>query len=256
MDKYNHHTPRKKAAGLVRGFRIFCGTVFAGMLFTVSGCLDIPEEPNTAQELERLDVVVLQAGKEDSTLLKIHPSDSSIVRADIFPRQYKQQLTFVWSRHTQDTSFVLGEGQTYKIKANTDKGMLPNELEVKDEVGNSILKEFEIAVNMEPMLSTETTPSMNDTLYGNAHTSILFKWKSDDFDSFDDGKLEHTLIIDGQRYPVGHLTEIWQSGFKNGKHTFQIIVFDTFGDSDTLAPTTFYMADTTSYTADTFGDEL
>ena len=133
--------------------------------------------------------------------------------------------------------------------------MLPNELKVTDEEGNSLLKEFEIAVNMEPMLSSATIPASNDTLYGNSHTSILFKWKSYDYDDFDEDRLEHTIIIDGLRYPVGHLSEIWQSGFEEGQHTFQIIVFDTFGDSDTLAPTTFYVADTTLHMADTLGGE-
>ena len=255
MDKYNHHTPRKRAAGIAGGFRIICGAVFASILLMASGCLDIPDEPNTAQELERLDIVVLQAGKEDSTLLKIRPSDSSVVRADVYPRQHKKQLSFTWLRHTLDTTFVLGKEQAYTIAANTSKDMLPNELKVTDEEGNSLLKKFEIAVNMEPMLSSATIPASNDTLYGNSHTSILFKWKSYDYDDFDEDRLEHTIIIDGLRYPVGHLSEIWQSGFEEGQHTFQIIVFDTFGDSDTLAPTTFYVADTTLHMADTLGGE-
>lgn len=238
------------------GFRLACGAVFAIAILMTYGCLDIPDDPNTAQELERLDIVVLQSGKEDSTLLKIRPSDSSIVRADIYPRQFKKQLSFTWLRSTQDTSFVLGNGQDYSIPENAGTDLIPNELEVIDEVGNSIRKSFDIIVNMEPMLSEATIPAQNDTLYGNVHTAILFKWKSFDNDSFDDGNLSHTLIIDGKRYPVGHLTEIRQSGFEEGTHTFQVIVLDSFGDSDTLAPTTFYMADTTSYTADTFGGEL
>ena len=220
-----------------------------------SGCLDIPDEPDTAQELERLDIVVLQAGKEDSTLLKIRPSDSSIARADIYPRQHKKQLSFTWLRNTLDTTIVLGEGLEYTIVKDADTNLIPNVLEVKDEVGNSISKSFDIIVNMEPMLSSTTIPALNDTLYGNSHTAILFKWKSYDYDDFDDGKLQHIIFIDGESYPVGRLTEIRQSGFEEGPHTFQIIVFDTFGDSDTLAPTTFYMADTTLHTADELGGE-
>ena len=117
-------------------------------------------------------------------------------------------------------------------------------LEVFDEVGNTLRKDFVINVNMAPKLNTTTIPANGDTLYGNEHTSIQFKWSSYDYDSFDENKLQHTLIIDGTEYPVSRLTEIVQSGFTEGKHTFQIIVQDSFGDADTLAPRSFYILDT------------
>ncbi|OWU99478.1 hypothetical protein B7994_10860 [Fibrobacter sp. UWR2] len=239
---HKHHTPHKLFAGILGRFRYILGTVFACMLF--AGCLDIPDKPNTESQLESIDVVVLQAGKEDSTLLKIRPNDSSEVRVVVYPRQYRKQLSFQWSRVIGDSSYVLGEGSEYTIAPNTDRDKIPNELQVMDEAGNSLKKDFEIFVNMEPILSSTTIPANEDTLYGNTHTAFLFKWKSYDNDSFDDGKLEHTLIIDGVYHPVGRLTEIRQSGFNEGQHSFQVIVFDTFGDSDTLAPMTFYVVDT------------
>jgi hypothetical protein len=81
---HKHHTPHKLFAGILGGFRYILGTVFACMLF--AGCLDIPDKPNTESQLESIDVVVLQAGKEDSTLLKIRPNDSSEVRVVVYPR--------------------------------------------------------------------------------------------------------------------------------------------------------------------------
>ena len=244
MDKLENHTPRGYSAGLSGGFRYICGAVFIAALFVLMCCLDIPDEPNTESQLEYVSIIVQQEGKEDSTLLKIHPSESSIVRSTVYPRQYKSQLSFQWSRHTKDSSYVLGEGPEYIIEAKADKNKIPNELKVTDEAGNSLTKSFEIFMNMEPVLNKSTIPAPNDTLYGNKHSAILFKWYSYDNDSFDEDKLEHTLIIDGQTYPVGRLTQIRQSGFNEGAHSFQIIVFDTFGDSDTLAPVTFYMVDT------------
>lgn len=247
MDKLENNTPRLNSAGLSGGFRCFrciCGAVFTVALFALLGCLDIPDEPNTESQLEYINVILQQEGKEDSTLLKIRPSESSIVRATVYPRQYKSRLSFQWSRHTKDSTHVLGEGTEYVIEANAGKSKIPNELKVTDEAGNFLTKNFEIFVNMEPSLSNNTIPAENDTIYGNKHSAILFKWYSFDNDSFDEDKLEHTLIIDGETYPVGRLTQIRQSGFGEGAHTFKIIVFDTFGDSDTLDPVTFYMVDT------------
>jgi hypothetical protein len=244
MDTKNHHRAclLRVARPIVVPFTSIA--FFACTLFALSGCLDIPDEPNTGHELESVEIVVLQAGKEDSTFLKIRPSDSSTVRASVYPRQYNKQLSFLWSRQTKDTSYVLGEEQDYTIYANAGLHQIPNALDISDEVGNSIHKEFNIVVNMEPAMEEKTVPADNDTLFGNTHTSILFKWKSYDNDDFDEDKLEHTLIIDGTTYPVGHLTEIRQSGFEEGPHTFQVIVFDTFGDSDTLGTRTFYVVDT------------
>ena len=63
-------------------------------------------------------------------------------------------------------------------------------------------------------------------------------------DAFDENRLQHTLIIDGSEYPVSRLTEILQSGFTEGEHSFQILVQDTFGDADTLPERHFYVIDT------------
>ena len=54
----------------------------------------------------------------------------------------------------------------------------------------------------------------------------------------------HTLVIDSVRASVGSVTEIMQSGFAEGKHTFRVIVYDSYGDADSLSEKTFYMLDT------------
>ena len=213
-------------------------------LATLSGCLDIPDEPAEKVYLERLDIFVLQEGTADTTLMKIRPTDSSVVKAATYPMQLKNSLTCHWLYIKGDSATVMGEGYEYTIPANTKAKDIPNAVEVTDEVGNTFLKEFKIVVNLKPVLEPQTTPANGDTLYGNTNTSIKFKWNSYDSDSFDENHLEHTLVIDNVPYAVGGLTELMQSGFSEGRHTFQVIVNDTFGDADTLAEKTFYMVDT------------
>jgi hypothetical protein len=244
VEKKETHSLRMTPAGMRKGFRIACGAVFMVVALALSGCLDIPDEPNESQYVERVDVFLFQEGNQDSTLLKIRPNDSAVIRAAVYPRQFKNNLTFRWLYCKGDSASTIGDSAEYTIPASPKASDIPNALEVFDGVGNTIRKDFKISVNMAPTLYTKTIPADGDTLYGNVHTSFRFKWLSYDTDSFDENKLQHTLIIDGTEYPVSRLTEIVQSGFTEGKHTFQIIVQDSFGDADTLAPRTFYMLDT------------
>lgn len=227
-----------------KGFRIACGAVFAVAALALLGCLDVPDEPAEGIYLERLDIFVFQDGTADSTLLKIRPTDSSTVKVSTYPRQLKNSLSCRWLLVKKDSSFTIGEGFEYIIPANTKSNEIPNAIEVTDEVGNTVRKDFAISVNMPPQLEPETTPADGDTLYGNENFSVRFKWRSSDSDSFDENRLEHTLVIDNISYSVGNLTELQQSGFSEGRHSFSIIVKDSFGDADTLPAQTFYMVDT------------
>ena len=244
MEKKESHNPQKRSAGMYKGFRLVCGAVFFVALTALLGCLNVPDAPSESQFVERVDVLMLQAGSPDTTLLKIRPNDSAIVRASIYPRQYRHNLTFRWLYCKGDSATVIGDSMEYTIPPNPKISNIPNALEVVDEVGNSIRKDFKITVNMAPVLYTETIPGDGDTLYASLHTLIRFKWKSYDYDSFDENRLQHTLIIDGSEYPVSRLTEILQSGFTEGEHSFQILVQDTFGDADTLPERHFYVIDT------------
>lgn len=231
-------------AGMRKGFRIACGAVFVVVALALLGCLDLPDAPNESQYVERVDVFLFQEGNQDSTLLKIRPNDSAVIKASVYPMQFKNSLTFRWLYCIGDSTTVIGDSLTYTIPSSPKIHDIPNALEVADGVGNTIRKDFKVSVNMAPALHSTTIPANGATLYGNKHTSILFKWKSYDTDSFDENKLEHTLVIDGVEYPVGRLEEIMQSGFGEGEHTFQIMVKDSFGDADTLPVYRFYMLDT------------
>jgi hypothetical protein len=244
VEKKEHHNLQWLSAGISKGFRTLCGTVFAVAAIALIGCLDIPDEPTESTALEQLDIYVFQEGTADSTLLKVRPTDSSIVRASTYPRHLQSTLTCRWLQVKKDSNLVMGEGFEYTIPADAKSSDIPNAVEVTDVVGNTFLKEFKIVVNQKPTLDSITEPTSGDTLYGNRNTSIRFKWRSYDSDSFDENSLVHTLIIDSTSYSVGHLTEIMQSGFSEGAHTFQVIVADSFGDADTLPEKTFYMVDT------------
>ena len=243
MDKKEHHSLQKHSAGMFGGFRLACGAVLSIVIFTLIGCLDIPDEPQTAQEVESVSLYILQDGQQDSSLLKIRPGDSAILAAQVYPRQYKKDLTHNWIRRTTIGDTLLGTDETYTLPAQAKDSTLPNLLILKDKVGNTREYPFSIIVNTPPALSDETTPAEGDTLYGTANTTILFKWLSFDTDNEDFGKLTHTLIIDGTRASIGSINEIRQSGLAEGSHTFRVIVYDSYGDADSLPEITFYMID-------------
>ena len=244
MDKLEFHNPRVNSAGIFGGLRTACGVVFVIVAFTLLGCLDIPDEPETGREIESVSLYILQEGALDSSLLKIRHGESAVLGAQVYPRQYKKELSFRWVLRTSAGDSVLGSEADYTLPAFASELSLPNLLILEDKVGNAREFPVSIIVNTPPTLSKKTEPADGDTLYGSANTAVLFKWKSSDSDVSDFRQLSHTLIIDSVRVSVGSVTEIMQSGFAEGKHTFRVIVHDSYGDADSLSEMTFYMLDT------------
>lgn len=226
------------------GFRHACGAVFVIALLALLGCLDIPDEPETGREIEYVSLYILQDGQQDSSLLKIRPGDPATLAAQVFPRQYQKELTHHWIRRTEKDDILLGTEETYALPAHVAIESLPNLLVLKDRVGNSQEFPFSIIVNTPPEISRKTEPANGDMLYGSTNTAVRFKWTSSDSDSEDIGRLTHTLVIDGVQASVGTVSEIMQSGFSEGAHSFRVIVHDSYGDTDTLPEVTFYMVDT------------
>jgi|GEM_PF-689785 hypothetical protein len=239
-----HHNPRGNSAGIFGGFRRACGAVFAVAALALLGCLDIPDDPQTSQEIESVSLYILQEGSQDSTLLKIRPGDSAVLGAQVYPRQHKKDLSFRWVLRTSVGDSVLGSEAVYTLPAFANELSLPNLLILEDRVGNSQEIPVSVIVNTPPTLSQKTEPADGDTLYGSENTAVLFKWKSSDSDESDFKQLSHTLVIDSVRASVGSVTEIMQSGFAEGKHTFRVVVYDSYGDADSLSEKTFYMLDT------------
>lgn len=220
-------------------------TAFSAMF---TGCLDIPDYPESNREIEYVSVYAVQKGNSDSTALKIHPSDSATLMIDVYPRQYKKELSFEWfgmSPSTDTTEVIsLGSGDYFGIPSNTPQFFIPNRLVVYDKQGFSKTINFQVSINTPPQMGGETEPAKGDTLYGNQATSFLFKWNSTDPDLYNGDKLSHTLVIDGIRYNLGSMQSILQSGFTPGEHSFYVIVTDNYNDCDSISPRKFYVVDT------------
>lgn len=204
-----------------------------------SACFDIPSEPKTNNTLKSATVQIQQGNNTDSLLLKIHPTDSATLTAVVYPKKIAEDIEFSWYHQEGDTTSQLGSGQTFQIKAYASKNQIPNQLVITDKEGNSISTEFDVIINSPPSVSSDTYPAKGDTLYKITPTqSIQFKWKSSDNDR---EALFHTIIIDTAHYDLGELTSIYQSGFTEGEHTFQVFVTDEYGDTDSTAVISFYV---------------
>lgn len=240
MDLHKSHTSAQ--------FRVVLAFAMMAFLAILAGCLDVPDYPDSAREIEYINVYAVQKGVSDSLALKIHPSDSATLKIDVYPRQYKKELTFEWfgQGFTADTTELnsLGTGEKFGISPNTSPFFIPTKLVVRDKQGYAKTISFKVAVNSPPQMDSETKPAKGDTLYGNQSTSFLFKWNSSDPDLFDGDNLSHTLVIDGIRYNLGSILSIRQSGFSEGEHRFYVVVTDSYNDSDSISPRKFYVVDT------------
>lgn len=229
----------------------FCCATFLGCLLLFSGCLDIPDEPITENQIESYSLYIVQPGIADSSQLKINPKDSATLHLSIFPRQFKKQVSVQWfadfiedPEDSTSARKLLGEGFQYGVSPETSILQIPNIVVITDDEGNQVSFPFNIVINNPPYFSGNTVPAEGDVLYGTTKTAVLFKWQSFDDDAQQGDKLTHTLLIDDQEYNVGSLHQVYQSGFSEGEHTFRIIVKDSYGDTDSLPEQTFYMADT------------
>lgn len=218
----------------------FLAAVFFCILFSLAGCLDLPDDPETGNKIERISLRISQPGIKDSSLLKIHPGDSATLFADVYPQQFRDEITFQWYYIDLEGEMeLIGKGLSLGIST---EDYLPNFFIATDKEGNQEKGAFEIIVNSPPTLSNETTPANGDTLWGSSTMAFLFKWESTDIDEIlGMDSLQHILQIDGNSYPVGPLTQIMQSGFSAGKHSFRVIAEDSRGDSDTLDARSFYV---------------
>lgn len=206
----------------------------------LNGCLDIPDTPDTPPEIEHISVYVEQEGIKDSSILKIFPGDSATLKVSVFPRQYKKDFSFEWKRSGR----TLGTGESYVIAPKAPARDIPTLLAVYDPLGGETTVSFNVIANTPPQLDSITSPVAGDTIYGNASMAILFKWYASDKDLNYGDALNYTLVIDSTRYELGTLSDIRQSGFATGEHNVYVIVTDSYGDCDSIAPQKFYVIDT------------
>ena len=215
--------------------------IFAGFVASISACSDIPDIPDRSAKIQSVDVFVSQFGENFFEPLKVNSKDTATLVADVAPHDYKDSVKYYW--YNGDS--LLDSGSLYTVppasSRNSPEASLPDRIVIDDGEGNSLEKSFTVTVNAPPEISDQTVPAEGDTLYGDAHTPLLFSWSSYDSD-FDD--LSNTLVIDGEAFSVGPLNRVLQSGLGEGTHTFTVIVEDPYGDRDSLPRRVFVVVDT------------
>ena len=221
-------------------FGIVTAIALATLPFLFCSCLDIPSTPENRREIEHISVYVEQEGIKDSSILKIFPGDSAILKVSVFPRQYKKDFSFEWKRADK----TLGTGESYVIPPKTPTKNFPTLLAVYDPLGSETTIPVDVVANTPPQMDSIVSPAAGDTIYGNATMAILFKWYAYDMDLNYGDALNYTLVIDSTRYELGSLNDILQSGFAPGEHSFYVKVTDSYGDCDSVAPQKFYIIDT------------
>lgn len=223
---------------------VFCICSVLVSVAILGACSDIPDSPESSPKIQGVDIYATQFGENSSDPIKINSNDSAVLNVFVFPDTYKNEIQYYW----YNGEVLLDSGNTYAISTSmmlssfTIQNFIPNRLEIVDREGNRLEKSFSTIINAPPQISEYTYPAYGDTLYGNNHTPILFSWYSWDRDPED--QVFNTIEIDGISYSVGELNQVQQSGFKQGEHSFRIIVEDTNGDKDSIPPRIFFVLDT------------
>ena len=221
---------------------LFAVFAFFGVFWT--GCADIPNDPEAAQPVESISIMVKQKDAPFSTILKVYPYDSATITATVAPEKHQDDISFEWIYTNDNKDSLLVRAKQYSFLPSKLATNIPNKLIAADKEGNKQTYEFTIVINTPPVLSDSTIPASGDTLYGSPESAFLFEWYSIDVDIDNGDSLFHILEIDDKAYDVGTLLQVKQSGFNAGEHKFRVIVRDLYGDSDTLAYKNFHVIDT------------
>lgn len=216
-------------------FILFSVCAALGICTVLTACLDIPDAPDGSNKATEIIITVYQDEEDVSTHLKINTGKSATIKGAVKPTVPEEEITFTWYLDKE----WLGEGATFLCQyPGIDD--IPNRLVVSDREGNSLEKSFSITINASPKIYSNILPADSSEFHINFHQSVTFKWYSNDAD---DDVLENQLVIDEQIYNVGPLTQVSQSGFSPGRHTFYIIVKDSKGDTDKSQERTFFVYD-------------
>lgn len=216
-----------------RRFKISSVLITIALLLSsalLSACFEIPSEPIPPKAVKKIEVKVIQEGNPDSSSFKVKPKSQVELYAKVTPKSNSDDLTYNWKFSQEDGSEAsIFSGNPYKTTTSYLK-QLPNKLVVTDAEGNQIVKTFDIVINSPPTITNILSPKQNTILVGNEKTAFKFDWIVTDEN---DTNLSSTVLWDGVPQNVYKLNQVWQSGFSSGKHTFQVIVEDSYGDTDT-----------------------
>ncbi len=212
-----------------------CLALALGAVFVA--CLDIPDSPDTSLRVSSIKIYSIQYGKTDSTLLKVNPRDTARLVAIATPIESEKDLKFFWFNE----GYFLDSGAAITIDVKYPK-FVPDQLIAVDPLGYTQEVKVQVIANAPPILSSKSEPADGDTVYASRTTPITFRWYAEDVE---DEELENILEIDDAIFSVGGLSQIKQSGFKPGKHTYRVITRDIYGEADSLPQKKFFVVDTT-----------
>ncbi len=222
---------------------VFCFCRCLPGLAFLGACGDIPDLPDSSAKIHDFEVYVHQSGKDTYEPLKINSNDSASLAIYISPENERERVRCFWYNGED----LLDSGMTYPVSTTmtastfTARNFIPDRVEIADREGNRLGKNISVIINAPPQIVGAATPANGDTLYGNSHTPFLFAWYSWDSDNND--RISNTIEIDGISYSLGEMNQIMQSGFGPGEHYFRVIVEDSRGDRDSIAPQTFIVID-------------
>lgn len=202
----------------------------AGIL--VVACLDSPDSPQINSEPVSISVCAFQKDSSCADPLKISPRDSFTLYAKISPGAAAGELSLRW---VLGGGKVLAEGLEFK----TDSSHAPDSLLVFDAEKNRLGTKIEYLFDNPPQFDSILSPADGDTLAGDSTTAFRFAYAASDADEGD--SLFFTAVWDSVEFYAGTLTEVYQSGFSEGAHTFQVFVQDSRGQSDSSQTIRFYV---------------
>ena len=219
-----------------------CLAFMAGVVF--EACLDVPDSPELSGKIQNIEVSVKQSGETRETPLKVNANEGAQLLVNV-PSEVGRELRCYWLNGGE----VLDSGLTYDIFIEYmvsnifRENFIPDQVILVDREGNSLEKGIQVVINAPPVLSDSAKPVDGDTLWATPTTPIRFSWYVVDRD--ENVALNSVLLIDDVAYNVGTLQSVQQSGFEKGVHTYQVVVTDSYGDSDSLPRRTFTVLDST-----------
>lgn len=198
----------------------------------LGACSEIPSVPSERDKVTGVSVAILQNDLLDSTSYKINSNDSAQIIAFVHPDKFAEKLHYYWYHEDE----FLDSGSTYSVTFMIKK-LIPNRLVVIDDQENSLETAFDIVLNAPPRIGASMIPADSTVFHQDFHTPILFRWYTYDHDD----AVTSTFILDGEEYDVGYLTQITESGFEEGEHTYQVIVTDSHGDQAVSPKRVFFV---------------
>lgn len=207
--------------------------IFFSGIFLIA-CLESPDSPKINSEPISVSICAFQRDSSCTVPLQLSPRDSFSLYAKISSKKNDGELFLRW---ILDDGKILADGAQF----STDSSNAPDSLILLDSEGNRLGTFVEYLFDNAPKFNAETAPADGDTLVGDSTFAFRFAYSATDADEGD--TLRYTVVWDSVSFYAGTQTELFQSGFSPGLHTFWVIVEDPHGQSDTSKTVRFVVSE-------------